>query len=355
MKTIKLISLLCLLTFIVFTSCKKNDGSSIEGDEQIAAEQNATEKTKISTATLESSVEVAGASKNTGTPPAPNSNLNFQLNTAKTEAFQNAGLSIEFSSNDNIAGAYIQFKDVDGTPTNSYFNVSQFSNKTQNKKGKKKQLFTTKSAESKVKLTENTIDINFGDNIPAGQFCYDICLYDVNNNISQIQTVCVTVEAWGGNASLVGEWVLDRSEPDNSDYKETFNCNNGQSFDAQYSLEENQVISLNFEEDGSYTENYYAEERYINYSESTSSCSAVYNDTEIYSYKITGNWAYNVGENTLTVVQFKFEDLGDGTEEVYQDGELYFEGFSVDFNGANQLILSYTDSGENFKFYFNRK
>lgn len=355
MKTLKLSLVLFAFTFLVFTSCKKDEGSFIEGDEQIAAEQNATEKTKISAATLESSIEVEGATKNTGTPPAPNSNLDFQLDTSKTEAFQNSGLTIGFSSNDNIAGAYIQLKDVDGTPTDSYFNVSQFSNKTADKKTKKKLFFNSELTDNKAKLTENKIDINFGSNIPAGQFCYDICLYDANNNISQIQTVCVTVEAWGGNAALVGEWVFDRGEPDNSDEKETFNCSNGQSFEALYSLIENEVISLKFAEDGTYTENYYSEDRYLDYSASTSSCSAIYDEVEIDNYKLTGNWAYNVNENTLTVVQFKFEDLVNGSEEVFQDGELYFEGFTVEASNNNQLILSYSDFGENFKFYFNRK
>ncbi|MEM6830969.1 MAG: hypothetical protein AAF551_10685 [Bacteroidota bacterium] len=341
------------------TSCGNDDDTSLsnQGNAQLANEQNATEETKIPTSTLETGIKIAGATENTGTPPAPNSDLDFELNADLTEAFQGSGLNIEFSSDEAIAGAYILFKDVDGNATSSYLDVpsSVFNNGRSSK-----QSISKRSAFSTARTLEdfdNIIEVGFGSDVPAGQFCYDICVYDASNNISQISTVCVTVEAWGGNASIVGEWVFDRGEPaDEFDSKTTINCENGQTIEVEFEqvIKNEWTFALN--EDGTYFEIYDEEGKPLDIPATEESCTASYQEEpERDNSKYSGNWAYNEENQTLTVVDFKFEDFLDATRnETDEVGELYFVGVKAEVI-SGQLVLTDTNDRETSTYYFNRK
>ncbi len=359
MRKISLLTMLVAIAIsVTFYSCKKDDDSTSEqeGNEQLADEQNATEETKIPTTTLDSQIDVAYATKETGAPPSPNSNIDFQLNTDLQEAFQGTGFKIQFSSSASIAGAYIQFKDADGTPANSYFDVTDFNDANKTAKNKSSKIFKNQNTKTKKAAEDfdNEIQVDFGDNIPAGQFCYDICLYDTSNNISQILTVCVTVEAWGGNASIVGEWILDSQEPEDNN-EITINCQDDSSFDAlDYQYTKNEwTFVLN--EDGSYYEIYDNEGSEIDEEASSSACSAIYSD-ETYENldKYSGNWAYNEDNETLTLVDFKYEDLLDEENTEEYEGQIYFEGVEVEII-SGQLVLTAEYEGETYKVVFNRK
>ena len=351
---IAIVAITCLVS-----SCNKDDDNnpSNQGNEQLANEQNATEEAKIPTSTLETGIEIEGASKETGTPPSPNSNLNFDLNTDLTEAFQGSGLRIEFSSTESIAGAYIQFKDVDGNAASNYFNVSSssfFNIDNGRLAGKVEPVKRSLSNARVAQEFNDQIEVDFGSNVPAGQFCYDICLYDASNNVSQIQTVCITVEAWGGNASIVGEWIFDKGEPA-TDVKETINCSNGQTIEVDYAQYTKDEWTFVLNEDGTYFEIYDVEGRELDYSATESNCSATYGDVERGNEKYSGNWAYNEEDQTLTVIDFKYENFLNASEnEDYEDGDLYFEGAKAEII-SGQLILTETDDGETYKAYFNRK
>jgi len=247
--------LMILITTIFLTSCNKEEGSEPEDTAtNLAQTQNATEETIILSSILENGITIEGANKESGTPPSPNSNLSFELNTNSTEAFQNSGLKIEFSSDEQVAGAYIQFKDTEGNTTDSYFNVpsSSFNNSYyKNSDASKKKVLLKSSKNSLEDEFDNEIKIDFESAIPAGQFCYDICLYDDDNNVFQIQTVCVTVEAWGGNEAIVGEWILDRIEDE--DNIMDINCSNGESITFEYQETIKQDFEFNINEDGTFT------------------------------------------------------------------------------------------------------
>ncbi len=352
--------MLTLAVAAVFSFISCNDEGTVPENEQLANEQNATEDAKISVADLESDIEISGAIKETGTPPAPNSNLNFQLNTDLTEAFQGSGFTIEFSSTASIAGAYIQFREVDGSSASSYFDVSwtsfQSARTLDPKTILKKKQSSLVGARS-IDEFESEIDINFGDNLPAGQFCYDICLYDEDENISQIQTVCVTVEAWGGNAAIVGEWVFDKVVPNlDEDYQESIECNNGQTILVDYEKDNEEQWTFVLNDDGSYYEIYDFEGYYLDYQATVSSCSAVYyNELDASRDKYLGFWAFNEEEQTLTVIDFGYEDLLNSEySEEYEDGSLYFEGVTAEVIDG-QLVLSIEEEGLTLSAYFNPK
>lgn len=364
---------IAMLSVISFTSCKDDDSSSLDGssflseNEIIANSQNETEDTKIPVASLSSGISIEDASKVTGTAPTPNNQVDFNLNSDITEAFQETGLKIQFSSDDSISGAYIQFKDTDGNATDTYFNVplSSFNStylksekiaKTRKFNLSKETKNTVKSSKAAEDFT-NEVQIDFNETIPAGEFCYDICLYDSNNNISQIQTVCVTVEAWGGNAAIVGEWIFDKREGDIFEDTATIECSNGELLITNYTQEIKNIYTLVLNSDGTYYETYDEETNSLDQFASRNTCSAIYSDEISFEKeKYSGNWAFNEDNQTLTAVDFKYEDLINlDNHQEYEDGRLYFEGISAEII-SDQLVLSQIDGDyNNFKLYFNRK
>lgn len=359
MKKINSLLVIAFIAILSLTSCKSDDdGSSISEGEVIANTQNETEDSSIAVTSLENGVSIENASKLSGTPPASNSELDFNLNSDAIEAFQETGLKIQFSSDESIAGAYILFKDLEGNTIDNYFDVPATAfNSVYNKGAKSSKKGVLKNIKESEKMEDfnDEIQIDFSAVVPAGKFCYDICLYDTENNVSQIQTVCVTVEAWGGNASIVGEWLLDRIEGD--DDLETFDCDNGDSITAVYSKEIKNDITLVLNQDGTYYLATDREEYDIDYEATTSTCTAVYEDEiDLDNDKYSGNWAFNEEIETLTTVDFKYEDfLFPEYNEEIEDGELGIEGAKTEVI-SDQLVLTFDLSdGEIGKAYFNRK
>lgn len=369
MKTIKIWSLIAIVAVMGFVTSCSDDADSVDPQAQLADEQNAAEEQAIPLTVIESGIEIEGATKNTGAPPQPTGSVDFQIDTKQQEGFQGSGFQIDFSSSSNIAGAYIQFKDVDGNAADSYFDVPATSISDN---GRTEGASNGRFGESARTEEEGdkVIEVNFGDAVPAGEFCYDICLYDAANNVSQIQTICVTVESWGGNAEMVGTWVLERDEvtstvPDTSEVEQReIICGNGQTLTADNITNEVFELTLILGENGSYEDEVKEEYQFLNFIESAEICSAVYFDLSQYQAKTTGNWAYNEEEGTMTAVAFKIEDLLEPGESVeFEDGNLYFEGLEVELVGG-QLILTdtytYTDFDgteitETYKYYFNKQ
>ncbi|MFD2727761.1 hypothetical protein [Hyunsoonleella rubra] len=354
MKTLKLYVYAIMALSIMNYSCSSDsDSGSGSGNEELANQQNQTEETPIETSALESGVEIQGATKNNGTPPAPNSNLNLTLDSPVAEAQQKSGFNLKFSTTEaDVAGAYLQFKDLDGNTAGNYFDVAS-SNFVADKKANIKGSATSKgglfSKGSSLEDGDYEIDVDFGDDIPAGQFCADLCIYNSQEQISQIVTVCVEVEAWGGNASLVGEWEIIDSTDD--DELETINCNNGENVEVFYYQTISESNSLKIESDGDYIYSDNEEFKFLDYQATSDNCSATYND-EVFNYSIkeSGKWSFNESDNTLTLVLFKYEDLitpADSYDE--PNGELILEKAAVSFVNGNLIITeTYSDGSQTY-------
>ncbi|MDO5977587.1 hypothetical protein [Flavivirga spongiicola] len=343
MKIFKTLFTLIAFSILIY-SCSSDDNNNI-GDEQ-----NQLEELPVPIANLNSDISIEGATKNAGTPPAPNSNINLAISSDKAEAFQSSGFNLKFSTSEaNIAGAYLLFKDSDNNNASDYFDIPVSSFKTADKsvntKDKKGPLRSNRT------LTEGEyeIDIDFGSSFPPGKFCADLCIYDQENNISQIVTVCVEVEAWGGNTAIVGEWILEESSDD--DEKFPLTCENQQSIEIDYNQVIKEEIILNIESNGDFYVKDYEEYKGLDYEASRNSCSAIYHD-EIKKYddKETGKWAYNETNKTLTLVSFKYEDFINPQEsEDYPNGELLFEGDKVEIiNGKLIITETYTEGSQTY-------
>jgi hypothetical protein len=325
-----LLSGLAIAFALTFTSCKKEENSTnTSGVEEIANSQNSTEKFKIETATLEKGISVENATSKEGNPPQWNDeNFDFNLDKTKTSGFQDTGLRIDFSSSEEITGAYIRFKDSDGNAAKNYFDVqisaednSEEDYKTKSSK-KSNTLFKAKS--TKTEDTQ-TIEVNFSSDIPAGTFCYEICIYDENGNISAPQEVCVTVEAWGGNAKLVDNWK-ENSSNTYCEYTDTISCYDGNSFtytdnDCWDNLE------VTFNSDGTYVAEWKDEYFDIDYETSATNCEITYEKTATKEHgQEKGKWAFDEENSTLFIIAFEYKDFIDSEySEVYLDGEYGWE------------------------------
>ncbi|GAA3652619.1 hypothetical protein [Flavivirga jejuensis] len=354
MKILKIALLLTIISCLTY-SCSKDDDST---NENLANQQNELEEANIPLEDLNSGISIEGATKNTGTPPQPTGDVNIEISSDKVEAFQKAGFNLKFSTTEtDIAGAYLLFKDSDNNTASDYFDIPVSELTTYNKSGDTKGNKSSKrnllfKSNNKLEDGEYEIDVNFGDSFPPGKFCADLCIYDQENNISQIVTVCVEVEAWGGNASIVGEWLLEENSFDN---KLTLDCENEETIEVDHSQIIKEEFIFNVDSNGDFYITSYEEYKFLDYEASSNNCSATYSDDiEKYSDKETGKWAYNETNNTLTLVSFKYEDFiepqysGD-----YPNGYLLYEGDKVEVIGGKLVITeTYTDGDETYTYIY---
>ncbi|MGB0523481.1 MAG: hypothetical protein ACPGJS_11010 [Flammeovirgaceae bacterium] len=341
MKTSKLFLLLTMMTFVnLLSSCNEEDVTPHERNQQLANEQNALEENPIAVTDLTNHVNIEGATKKSGTAPAPTGTVDFQIETNTQMAFQSVGFLIQFQSTSNVAGAYIQLRDVDGNKANGYFDVPTSAFSSGRWAQSNKNPFTNRVTNDLLGIA-----VSFNNALPPGQFCYDICIYDDQNNISQIQTICVEVEAWGGNVDVVGQWKFDRYEPNNDVFYPAIICD---------SVEVNEQLhlsprSLEFDmrADGTYTLTIYEEYRKADFSTSLASCAAVYEDeVNIDHVKYLGQWAYNETNQHIVLVAFSFEDLIDpNNNQVSTDGSVQVDAKSAIIH--DEWVLTFENAGSN--------
>ena len=358
---------LCLLAFGVF-SCSKDESSSLSKD--IDPEGvNLIEDEQIEINAATAGITIDGAQKVTGSP-VPTGNLAFSLDYSTQTAFQKSGFDIIFEAPAEFAGAYIQLKDGNGMAS-SYFDVplsatNSYSGKLAQNKRKN---FLAKD-NSTTRKDENTeINVGFSAAIPAGTFCYVICIYDNQGNISQPQEVCVTVESWGGNVNLVADWefVKEVYEGETTNVNESsceaysfdLYCDNGTTKEVEgtycYTIN---GLDMTFNSNGtySYTENSSYSD--YDYAASQASCEVVSSEYDE-EYISKGNWAYNEEKGELTLVEFEYTYNEGGEVETYtdEDGELVFSG-QIELTASSfilKIIDSYQGEVEEFNYYFDKK
>jgi hypothetical protein len=352
MKILKITLLLMLVSCLTFSCSSSDSNNDDDGNQDLANQQNQLEDATIALANLNSGISIEGATKNNGAPPQPNSNLNLGITSKSIEAFQKSGFNIKFNTSETaIAGAYLQFKDLDDNNTTSYFDIPT-SSFTQSKSINTKDKTSSKSSRfSKSKSlvdSEYEIDIDFDSSFPPGKFCGVLCIYDSASNISQPISICVEVEAWGGNANIVGKWNMIESSDDDTT---TIDCTNSQTINVPYEETIKDDLIISFLEDGSFLLTEKGEYKYIDYDASANSCSAVYsNEIDKDDIKESGQWAFNEIENTLTVVSFKYEDfLEPQYNEVYPNGDLILESATANIvNGKLVISETYIDNNQTY-------
>ncbi|NDB80796.1 hypothetical protein EB155_13130, partial [archaeon] len=148
----------------------------------------------------------------------PNSTIIFEVeNSQNLIAVVDHGFGLDLSVPDNTDGALIQFKNQDGDLADSYIQIERFpeSNDMRSSinKSTKSKFTHLKSKDDKSNLfnrsssSQWSFDIDFSEEITAGQICFNVHIYDNNDNISAGIEICVTINNYGGGPSgLIGKW-----------------------------------------------------------------------------------------------------------------------------------------------------
>ncbi|WP_396591025.1 hypothetical protein [Allomuricauda sp. R78024] len=362
-----------LALVVTLAACSKDSESDNDQNDQAIEEL---ENTPLQANEVANNVVIQGGTKNDGTPPTPNEAISLDVSASSKTALLGEGFEVSIDSDAAITGAYLQFKANDGTMADSYYDIDINANSSSAKSLKR---FMGKNGKNVSLITakedDDTLDVDFNSNIEPGTFCYVICVYDADGNISAPQEVCVTVESWGGNGNLVAEWNLTKEEYPGEEGgididlagvsecdTNTATCSNEMTleFEECYLVE---FGSITFKEDGTYEYEYKGGEDYLDYNTSIESCEASYIEY-VYHYTSFGNWAYVADEKRLTIVEYSYNDAGtDGEgEQTYQpgDGELLYDGF-IELDGNSLIITeSFDDDGDGifeevFKAYFEKK
>ncbi len=362
--------ILFFLSMIIF-SCSSDDANESLSDDIDPDGVNIVEEELLNVNATSAGIAIDGATLNDG-GVTPTGGIDFSLDYTKQTAFQDYGFEIIFDAPTDFAGAYIQLFDENGM-ADSYIDVP--SSATDNYYGGKflskerKDVFTKKGA-STQKDEDTVIDVNFSNTVPAGTFCYAICVYDSQGNISQPVEVCVTVESWGGNVNLLGDWdftkqidngeLIEVGEESCESYDSTLYCDNGNQVDVEldecYTLND---LVITFNENGTYFFSQESEYKSLDYSASNAACDVIYEEDGGEAYTSSGNWAFNEEENILTLVEFEYTETSDGETytDVEPDGYLLLDG-EISLSN-NELIISESDTfnGETelYEYFFSKK
>ncbi|WP_235183514.1 hypothetical protein [Cellulophaga geojensis] len=343
------IMIVCFLA-LNFFSCSSDDDSSSKNND---AEINAQEDEPLEINSVSSALIIEGATKKTGTL-TPTGGLEFTMDYSKQSAFQKNGFEIEFNSASNYTGGYIQLKDENGM-ADSYFDVPRDEIYVSGKGEQTKKNRGFLKGKSAGKENDATIEVNLDESVTAGTFCYVICLYDAQGNISEPTEVCVTVEAWGGNSDLVGTWNFTKDIEDGKETKVnevkcySFNADICEIETAVNNCETINSLKLELNNDGTYELNEASIEESIDWDASNQNCQAIYEESN-YTYKAIGKWAYSE-DGKLTLVTFSDTEMYDG--EVYNDN---YENGDIDFNDEitlteSSLIINIIENDDNGNSY----
>ncbi|MCK0147186.1 hypothetical protein MWU78_16125 [Arenibacter sp. F26102] len=317
---------------------ENTDGTDGDGDDQDPGSNS----TSASSNELSDQIIMGGSTKVQGAPPTSNGAISLDILGPSSNAYIIEGFDIPvFSSDGDIAGAYVQFKVKDSIAADSYFDVDVIQNASNKKEAKfgfnNSRFSKNYGLNSKIKASYWSINVNFDPQLTSGEFCYVIWVYDNQGNISVPKEECVTIKAWGGNEALIANWSL-------TSYEELYegqleNINAGEEYcDGNY-CQTLDYVKLNLNTDGTFSWAYRYDERDVNgsYGQNTWSVATTF-----------GNWAYEQNESRLLFFEYKYTEE-DVTGIVYEDvnapGRAYvvFKD-SIDVNATNLIILDELDN-----------
>lgn len=351
---------------LVTTSCGKETANTIadifdEETEQI-------ENRVLDIETVSDNVIIQGGTKIEGAPPTSNGAITLDLSDSGKTAFLDEGFDISLTSDSEITGAYIRFKSTDGSISDSYYDVNLEMNNT-NEGGKllgrrryKKEVLNT----STLRNYETVLDVDFNANIEPGEFCYEVCVYDTNGNISNPKEVCLTVQNWGGKSDLIALWNLTEEgetyegnlstsmvgEPDCSQ-EASFACEQGGEYQAKYICYTIESVGLEIKEDGTYKLDSKESGRQINDANSSASCEAIYDDFRD-DYISNGRWAFVSEGNRLVLIEYSYSELYRGESEsgTFESGdaEILLDG-TIELEGNRLKITEEYSEGLDIFFF----
>lgn len=363
---------LTALTFLTFISCGDDDSSP--SNPLVSVEPDPIEDTVLNPTSVSDNLIFQNASKIEGDAPSPSGNLDFTLTKTTQKAFLENGFTVAFNTQDDYTGAYIQLFEKDGAKADNYWDIQGgfWKNSIAKNTFKNKNLFLVKNLKQEY---PEELTVNFNTNITPGKFCYWICLYDDEGNISEPQEVCVEIEAWGGNPNLVGTWNVTKQifdgetilpgEVNFCEGPDYVTCDNGEELiipEEEAWCYSSTKIELEFKEDGTFIikdENTHVQD--FDEIASEESCQIVneqLTDGQKFIETTSGKWAYDEENQTLSLIEFQFSEVDADTGEPiqgeeYENGYVFFDNVSVELN-SNELILSFNEDFIDTQIFFNK-
>jgi hypothetical protein len=366
----------CLLLIIAstFTFCSEDESSENEMSQQDDQNDNNgdgdsdssnQEATILDANVVSDGIIISGATKISSELPIANGAIAFELQDTGS-ALLNEGFEIPFTvaNTVDIAGAYVQISSTDGTTANAYYDIPSTSFGRQSIPV----ISNARKNRSRMMDFEQSIDIGFNASVPAGQFCYTICLYDATGNITLPQNVCLTIENFGGNSDLIGVWNMTNITDTDADgtgsggigddicFTDTVQCNNGDTLVLPY-CDNYSLLRFTLNADGTYLLEEEATYTDYDYDASISSCSLVNLPESTYTYVSAGNWAYNQTAQRLVTVEYTYTETENG--EVFTgsnpvgQGEIFFDTPITISGNSFTLSETYSD-GESFSISFEK-
>ena len=362
MKLLKQLFLFAIL--LTITSCNliedDEDDYEYDDEEQIDEQENVA----LDANTVFNGLIIEGANIIEGDAPQPTGNISFLIEETST-ALVKEGFNIAFNTNGNIAGAYLIISDVDGNQASSYFDIPESAFGDFSETDPINKIFNS------PKITRGSgssnIIIDFLESLNAGIFCYSLCVYDNNGNISQPQTVCISIQNLGGNNNLVGYWTLVRYQDNYNGtsidvglneefcYNETLYCDNGNTLNYT-DCETINEFYMEFFEDGTYRYFSKSTETDFDWEASANSCTIIGETDYYFEFLSEGIWAYNNNNNKLILASYYYywNEFGEIEEEFLGAGNADFLfDIPVTVTG-NTFVLDFSDSVEQFSYTFQR-
>lgn len=337
MKT-KISATILSIAFLSFLACdKKSTTTTIDEVENITE-----------------NITIRGASLITGDMPVPNNGIQLSLPEVSENAFLDAGFEIPISTNADVSGAYIRFINDKNKAATSYYDVDLEANENTGKSSSfnSPRLFKKSKNTKTAKGTEFRLNLGFTPQFDAETFCYEICVYDDQGNISAPQTVCITVKEWGGSTALLGQWNFmyyedfyegsTTIEEAGIEYCDSFGC-----YITDYGF-------LIFNADGTFAYESKYSRKEVN--------STVYDSFD--TYESAGNWSYDNASNLLTLVEYfakNTDENGVNYEELLPilDADIYQVIAIISGNELQIISDEYDDDGdgiidERYKEFYGR-
>lgn len=329
-----------VVVLLIFASCSDDDTK-----DQQAVNQ---ETIPLAANTVSDNVIIIGGTKEEGMPPVPNEAITLDIANSGKAAFLNEGFEISLKSNVDIVGAYLQFKDESGTVSNSYYDIDLTENSS-----------SGKANTSSAKGDEFTLDVGFNSNIKSGAFCYVVCVYDSQGNISAPIQVCTFVESWGGNSDLIGTWNYTKKEVtedgetkivlvgENDCNEYSITCDNKELTYEDCRLTEYQNFTLN--EDGTFIYEYKTKINKLDFEATFAECESIFKEEYVFIEKFKGFWAYREAESSLSLVFYEQVRITDGEVENrnFDNGEgIVLSDTPIELNGKTLVRIINRDKDE---------
>ncbi len=359
-----------MLCSLILVSCSDED-VLLQFLEQGNAEVTSTEDSPILGSLVTDYAIVPGSTKAEGVPPAPTGGIDLDVSGSTRTAFLGEGFDITFTSNGNPIGAFVRFSSPSGDFAEEYFDVELSYNdaKASRSFGKNRNAGIT------ARQDENKVNVDFGQQIPPGEFCYEIRIYDGQQQVSEPEQVCVTVENWGGKPGMAGKWIMVREEKIIDGTTHTFElgsrgcipfgivCADGLNTVVGEDCYERTRAEVTINDDGTYVARFIGNESWTDSFQSSQSCQPIVQE-ENFDDTSQGNWAYVDGDERLTIVEYYYKKIVDGViSEEYTapigQAKLVMDGTLV-FSGDSFIITDTRDDygfedGEIRKYYFERQ